>query len=663
MRRFILLCFCVLFMASSLAEVQLANIFADHMVIQRDQPIRVWGKGEPGENIHVKIGENENHTIVNKDSTWILLLKSMPAGGPVELQVSGNNRIVVTDILLGDVWVCGGQSNMEWTIIRTNNYERAVKNANSDRIRFIKVPKKRSFSLKEDIQPTKWKKALGDNILNFSAVGYYFGQYVHKEIGVPIGLISSNWGGTKVESWMSEDAISNFKDYDEDLEKIQSISMDLDDYEKIDDKVARQKLSAYYPENDKGIEEAWYQPEFDDSDWKEMEIPTAWEDAGLEEYDGVVWFRKKFKLTEALKNKRLFLRLGYINDFDVTWINGHRIGETLSQKIWRTYRVPAKYLNPDGENVIAVRVFDYGEKGGLDEARADKISFDLDKWKITDYTLRIDGTWKYQPSLKKEFKDVPLIDYIPLSISPNDYPCLLYNGMIGPITNFAMKGVIWYQGESNAKSREDAIFYRELFPAMIEDWRTHWNQEFPFLFVQLANFRKPAEQPVEGFWPYLRESQLKALNAPKTGMAVIIDIGDADDIHPRNKLDVSKRLGLAAMNKAYGKELVYSGPIYKTCKKKKNGFLIEFDHVGSGLVSQNRYGYINGFTIAGSDSQFVWAKAEIVSKDKIFVHQDGIKSPIAVRYGWADNPSDLCLYNKEGLPASPFRTDDWVDEE
>ncbi len=641
------------------SNVELASLFTDHMVLQRNQPVRIWGKGTPEAPVIIKIAGRTGQTVVDKDSTWAVLLNPFAAGGPYTLTVREENTLTVKDVMIGDVYICGGQSNMEWPVIRTENYEEAVQSAVHNQIRIFTVPRKRAFSVQHDIQPARWKIAAGEQILDFSAVGYYFGRFVHEETGIPLGLISSNWGGTCVESWMSESAMRAFPDYRKDLNAMQSIDMPLEVYEAKHNVMAMKKLSPYYPESDKGMLEQWHKTDYDDNHWQEMTIPTAWENAGLENYDGVVWFRKTFKLTEALKNKRLYLRLGFIYDFDITWINGNKIGETLSQKKWRSYKIPARYLNPEGENVIVIRVFDYGDRGGLDETRADKITLDLVKWQLTEQSLSVAGAWKYKPTLKQTFENIPEIDYDPVVVSPNQYPCLLYNGMIAPMTDFSIRGVIWYQGESNAHSIEDAFFYRTLFSAMIQDWRRQWHWEFPFLFVQLANFRKPAETPVEGKWPYLRESQTEALKLPKTGMAVIIDIGEAEDIHPRNKKDVGRRLGLSAMHYVYDKVLVHSGPIYHTHEKNENGILVKFKHTGSGLVSYDRYGYLNGFAIAGPDSQFVWSKAEIVSDHEVWVYQKGIQNPVAVRYGWADNPSDLCLYNKEGLPASPFRTDHW----
>ena len=388
---------------------------------------------------------------------------------------------------------------------------------------------------------------------------------------------------------------------------------------------------------------AWAGVSVDDSQWKQMELPGIWENSGLTGLNGVVWFRKSFYLNKTEANSNLGLSLAKIDDSDQVWVNGHLVGGlTQAYNVTREYEVDASQLVA-GENVIVVRVVDTGGGGGI----------------YGDPELLF-----YQSSIKKESlagQWLYKVGEVSLetAVRVNQTPTLLYNHMIHPIKDFPIKGVIWYQGESNS-GKEDAIKYRELFPKMIKDWRALWGiGDFPFLFVQLANFRQAKDQPDDSNWALLREAQSQTLAVPKTAQAVIIDIGEANDIHPRNKQDVGYRLALGARNLAYGEsELEYSGPSFEEMKVEGKAIRLKFSHTGGGLMAKDKYGYLKAFSIAGADKKFLWAQARIVG-DEVVVWSDQISKPVAVRYGWADNPDDANLYNKEGLPASPFRTDNW----
>jgi sialate O-acetylesterase len=375
-----------------------------------------------------------------------------------------------------------------------------------------------------------------------------------------------------------------------------------------------------------------------------MKLPVLWESAGLDGLDGFVWFRKEFDLPEEIAAKGVVIYLGPIDDSDISWVNGVKVGE-MQQKYNenRIYKVSPDVLRP-GRNVITVRVDDTGGGGG--------IWGKPEQMKIVsgDYEIPLAGTWRYRFS-------APEIKYdITSTVSPNSFPGLLFNGMIHPFLNYAVKGAIWYQGESNAGK---AYQYRTLFPLLITDWRAHWNNpDMPFLFVQLANYMQPRSEPGESAWAELREAQLMTLKLINTGMAVIIDIGEADDIHPKNKQDVGKRLALAALKVAYGQDIVYSGPIFEKMTVSGNKVVLEFKNIGGGLKIIDRYGYVKGFAVAGADRKFYWAKAYL-DQNRVVVSSDKVAVPVAVRYGWADNPDDANLYNAEGLPASPFRTDEW----
>jgi sialate O-acetylesterase len=430
------------------------------------------------------------------------------------------------------------------------------------------------------------------------------------------------------------------QDYKAAIDKIKS--MDIDQLQKNAENDIKKWQNAIANE-DPGIVNQWFMPSTDVSGWKTMRLPQAWEGAGLPALDGVVWYRKEVVIGAADAGKEAVISLGPIDDSDETYLNGVKVGKTENRyDSPRLYKVPAGSLKA-GVNVISIKVIDTGGGGGL---------WGLDNQvylEIAGNKLSLAGDWLYKVGL-----DLPAPKE---ASSPNSFPSLLFNAMISPLLNYPIKGVIWYQGENNAGNY---IKYRSLFPAMIKDWRNKWNMgDFTFLFVQLANYMEPPQSPQQSTWAGLREAQTMTLAEPKTGMAVIIDIGEAKNIHPANKDDVGYRLSLAALKVAYGKDLVYSGPLFKSLKIDGNKAILEFDHVGSGLVVKDKYGYLKSFAIAGADKKFVWARASLVEGNKIVVSCEAVKNPVAVRYAWADNPDDANLYNKEGLPASPFRTDNW----
>ncbi len=389
-------------------------------------------------------------------------------------------------------------------------------------------------------------------------------------------------------------------------------------------------------------EAIWAKPDYDDSRWGDMSLPGNWENQGLSGLDGVVWFRKTINLSADFVKQGITLSLGPIDDDDMTWVNGHLIGSMTGKwNVPRNYEIKPRYLKA-GANVITVRVKDTGGGGGF-HGKAEQLKLISESGEES-----LAGNWKYRIS-PDEFKATS-------RTSPNDHPTALFNGMINPLVPYAIQGVIWYQGESNAGR---AYEYRSLFPLLIKDWRQYWSDELDFYWVQLANFMEPSIQPGPSNWAELREAQAMALELPKTGMAVTIDIGEADDIHPQNKEDVGYRLALNALHKNYGKPLVYSGPVFEKMQIKGNKAILFFDHVGSGLQVNDKYGYLKGFTIAGKDQQFHWAQARIVG-NHVEVYSPEVEEPVAIRYAWADNPDDANLYNLEGLPAAPFRTDEWT---
>lgn len=624
------------------AQLRLPEIYQDHMVIQRDQPIRIWGWASPSEEIVVRLHGESVSGMADRQGRWALTLSALPAGGPYELTVEGSTRIVLSDILVGDVWICGGQSNMAWKVRETDFVEQDQRFLSKNQVRLFTADMAMDYKPKDDLSSGGWMTLARDNVLDFSAVGYHFGKYLQQELNVPIGLISANLGATAVETWMSNEALMDFPQFQEEVGPIVKANKNFDE---LVSEFEKRKGSWYHKTylKGRGIEEAWYKPETNPQEWRAIAAAgNTWEEEPeLKDFDGAVWFRTTFDLPENYLHENFLISLGQIDNYDIAWVNGKQIGETFGRHNHRNYSVPVTALKRKG-NVLVVRVFDTGGIGGFTTSPF---------W--ASPTLA--GEWVYRKGdafVSKGFRRPNLPNATPFSS-----PGVLFNGMIAPLTAFPIKGVIWYQGESNASR---AYEYRELFPAMIRDWRSHWGQgNFPFLYVQLANYMREPELPAESSWAELREAQAMALRLDNTGMATAIDIGDANDIHPRNKADVGKRLGQSAMKVAYKKENTsWSGPIFTTMEKDGEWVTLSFDHVGGGLVTKDRYGYIRGFQVAGADKKFYWAQA-FIDGDRVRVRSKDVNDPVAVRYAWADNPGRLDLYNAEGLPALPFRTDDW----
>ena len=622
------------------AEVTLTKIFSSNMVLQRDIPIKLWGKAAPREKISIYFHEDSVLVKADKKGNWQTQLPAIPAGGPFELRIKGKNEIILTNILVGDVWVCSGQSNMEWPLQAVRNAEEELANAAHPRIRLFTVEKKTSTMPLDDCQSAGWMVCSPESAAAFSAVGYFFGRKLNDDLDIPIGLIHTSWGGTNAETWTSTPSI-------EKLPGFEGTGAELASYNE-EAMIAAQRakiesITGPLPAKDMGMEgdkPLWASPENNFNSWKTMDLPQLWETTGLDGLDGIVWFEKEFTLDQADLGEDILVSLGPIDDSDITWLNGIEIGRTTQKyNESRLYKVSKEHLKV-GKNIIVVRVEDTGGGGGIYGVSEDIYV------KAGTKKVNLAGSWSYRIG-RGDFT---------LSTGPNSMPSLLYNAMIHPIINYGIKGAIWYQGESNAGR---AYEYRSLFPAMITDWRQSWGLgDFPFLFVQLANFMQPKPQPGESEWAELREAQTMTLSLPHTGMATIIDIGEANDIHPKNKQDVGKRLAISALKVAYNKDVVPSGPMYKGMQIDGKKAIISYNYIGSGFFLKDKYGYVNGFAVAGKDKVFHWAKAEI-SGDKIIVWSEKVTNPVAVRYGWADNPDDLNLYNMEGLPAVPFRTDDW----
>ena len=642
MKRIFLLSTLALLMTSPVsAQFSLSRLVSDNMVLQRNQENPVWGWAPPGGGVELSMLGKTYNAVADLDGKWRITLSPMDAGGPYEMTVkSGAEQLLVKNILIGEVWVCSGQSNMEWTLFNTDDAAAEIGAAKDDLIRHFKVPREGSFALEDKLPGGEWVVNDPKTAGQFTAVGYYFAKELRKKLNVPVGLINTSWGGSSIEAWTAADV-----QMEGNSREALALLQQNREKERMMNRKKLEAVTGPLPLKDAGMDgnnPVWAGFMLDDREWDAMELPQLWEEAQLPHLDGIVWFRKTITLSEEMANAGIELGLAKIDDSDQVWVNGKKVGgmEQAYNEL-RKYRVDPQILKA-GENLIAVRVEDTGGGGGIyGDAANLYVSSGSEK-------LTLAGDWKYKVG-----------EYREAVAGSHQTPTMLYNYMIHPMLGYGIKGAIWYQGESNAGGTR-AFTYREQFPAMIADWRQKWGQgDFPFLFVQLANFMPALAEPADSDWAMLRESQSQTLaSSPNTGQAVIIDIGEADDIHPRNKKDVGYRLALGARKVAYGEDLVYSGPVYRSHEINADKVVLQFDHQGSGLMARDKYGYLKGFAIAGADQKFYWAKATI-SGDKVVVWSEKVPQPVAVRYGWANNPDDANLYNQEGLPASPFRTDDW----
>jgi sialate O-acetylesterase len=621
------------------AEIRLPGFFTHYMVLQRDAPVRIWGWADKSENVEIAFSGQKIKTRADKTGRWEIFLKEMTAGGPFTLIVKGkDNQIEVNDILIGDVWYCGGQSNMEMKLKECYNQEEEIHRADYPLIRSLRVPKVMNTSPQDDFR-SNWEVCSSTTAGDFSAVGYFFARDLFLELNVPIGILNVSWGGTGIEAWTGKKALLDLPE-----EIFSQYSPALDDsfeenYNMLDDSRNAYREAVKF---DPGIKERWFEHHTDCSNWNEIDVPAQWSRTEIGEIIGNVWYKNQIVIAKKDVNKPAILSLGIIDDNDETWVNGIKIGSTIRTSR-RLYQIPQGVLK-EGINSITVLLHNISRDGGM---LSDGYKYYL-QVEGKDTKIPLSGKWKYKKSVSNR-------DYNYVESYPNPAPTLLYNSMTHPLTKFRMKGVIWYQGEHNV---ENAYEYRTLFPNLINSWRKEWGYDFPFYWVQLANLMELDKTPKESNWAELREAQSMTLSVPKTGQAVIYDIGDAEDVHPKNKKDVGKRLSLIALHKDYGKnDIVFSGPTFHAIEVKGNKIIISFDNIGTGLQSSDKYGYVKGFAIAGKDRMFKWAKAYI-ENGQVIVYNENIAQPVAVRYAWGNN-TDAGLFNKEGLPAIPFRTDNW----
>ncbi|HEU5054640.1 MAG TPA: sialate O-acetylesterase [Hanamia sp.] len=636
------------------SQVKLPQILRDSMILQRNMPINIWGWASKGEKVKIKFNGKSYSTRTDNNGNWKLQLPAMKAGGPYTMNISGKNKITLHDILIGDVWFCSGQSNMVHQIkLHSVYYPDAIPNAHYPEIRQFWVPNVTNLQEPQDDLPFGyWKSANPEDVQDFSAVAYFFAKALYEKYHVPIGIINSSWGGVPIEAFMSSDALKGFPsimktvDHNKDTAFLNSLKR----------RNFGGNMNMQRP-RDKGLTGPipWYDPSYVPKEWRPIGIPGYWEDQGLKDLNGVVWYRKEIDVPQSMIGKPAKVFLGRIVDANTLYINGKEVGNTTYQYPQRRYPVPDSLLKT-GKNLFVIRVTNNFGKGGFVPDKPYELIAGGD-------TVDLKGYWKYK--VGEVF--IPRTRFGGgggFGFSPQNAPTALYNTMVAPEINYTIKGFVWYQGESNAGR---AAEYAKLLPAMIEDWRAKWKEgNIPFLFVQLPGFGDYDYLPSDGQWAVLRNSQLQSLSVPNTAMAVAIDLGEWNDIHPDRKKPVGNRLALAAEKLAYGEDVVYSGPLYKSSNIDGDSIIISFTHTGTGLIfkSADDSAYTSplpgdvegGFTIAGVDKKYVWAKAKIEG-DQVVVWSDEVKDPKYVRYAWADNPVNPNLYNKEGLPASPFETD------
>jgi len=616
------------------AQLKLPRLISDGMVLQRDTELTLWGWASPGEKVILEFKDEIFQTITDENEKWEIELPPQKNGGPYTLKFSAKNEINVENVVFGDVWICSGQSNMElWMGRVREKYLDVIAESENVMIRQFLVPDKYDFKKEHnDLDGGEWTMANPQSVLGFSAVAYFFAREIYDHNQIPIGLINVALGGSPVKAWMSEEALKQFPSSYKEMQRFKDDQL-IRDIEAAD----KQRSDSWYKiinELDQGLiaEPEWSQKGVDDHDWEIVQIPGYWIDAGA---NGAYWFRRKLNIPESHVGKPAKLWLGRIVDQDFAYINGKLVGTTGYQYPPRRYNVDSLILEEG--NTITVRVISQRGRGEFVPDKPYYLTVDGD-------TFQLSGEWKYKlGATMKPMEEQTFIRWKPGG---------LYNGMISPLTAYKIKGVIWYQGESNADEPES---YEEAFSAMINNWRDAWNQdeEFPFLYVQLANFMEETDEPVESKWAELRQAQLETLSISNTSMAVTIDLGEWNDIHPLNKKDVGFRLALLARKLAYNEtDLNASSPVPIKATFSENHVVVTFNK-GSGNLTTRDGKSTKHFALSNNDKNFYWAKAEIIGNE-IKIWNDQVPNPTSVRYAWSNNPASANLTSEVGLPVSPF---------
>ncbi|MDR1055428.1 MAG: hypothetical protein LBL90_06310 [Prevotellaceae bacterium] len=624
-------------------SLSLAHVFTENMVLQRNKTNKIWGRATPFAKVFMELDNRKYQAKTDDNGDWCIEIDTLKAGGPYSLLcICGNDSLSLQNIWVGDIWLCSGQSNMEFSVGNFLWCEEEVKIAGNEQIFFYTLPNTMDLVPVSKIPQASWYPATGDALRALSATAYFFAKNIQPKIGVPVGLIVSDWSGTAIEPWMSKEAIALFSQYSEALVELNANTLSREKVNAAFAELRENGWDADYYLKGAGMEEKWYLPETDFSDWKSIKFPNYWEDAnvGLDNFDGAVWFKTSFDLPENFKLDSFQIFLDYVKDYNIAWINGQQIGETFGSKNWSNYYASAKYLKAK-DNILVVRVFNVEGKGGFNYHPL---------WE----SEILAGNWVFRPDYaidSEEFLKPMIFDKNPFSD-----PTVLYNAMIYPLLNYSLTGFVWYQGESNVGRGYE---YRHIFPTMITDWRKQFNQgDLPFYYVQLANFGTSATQPQDSDWAELRESQTAALQLPNTGMAVAIDIGESHDIHPQNKQEIGRRLALLALDKTYGESIESESPHFNNVLFER-GKAVIFIGSATFIKKCDDSKSIRAFALAGADSIFHWAEYVEIKDNRIIVSSSKVSNPVAVRYAWSKNPGELNICNSARLPLAPFRSDDW----
>ncbi|NCD71015.1 sialate O-acetylesterase [Mucilaginibacter agri] len=638
--RYILILCLLAYTALAKADIRLPALISDGMVLQRNTILNVWGWAQPGEKVEIKFAGKSIRVTTNGTGNWLVKFPPLKAGGPYIMDIKGKNHILVNDILIGDVWFCSGQSNMVLPMDRVKEkYLDEIENANFPQIRNFFLPTVSDVAkVHEDTPPGKWLAANPANVLTFGAASWFFAKQLYSKYHVPVGIINSSVGGTPIQAWITAEGIKEIPQYSSRVEKFKDTAY----LASLLKPKPTAKTDDLQP--DKGLTEAvkWYDTTYVPNHWHHFWMPGYWADQGVKNLNGVVWFRKEINLPTDVAGKPGKLLMGRIVDADQTYVNGKLVGNITYQYPPRRYEVPSGLLKA-GKNTIVIRITNTAGKGGFVPDKSNDLI-------IGDQRIDLRGDWTYK--VGQVFSPAKYEGEAPFSAQ--NEPTGLYNTMVAPVINYRVKGFVWYQGEANSGKPNE---YLSLLKALITDWRSKWgDNKLPFVYAQLPNFMEVQYSPSESQWAELREAQLKALSIPNTGMAVTIDVGEWNDIHPLDKKDVGERLALAAEKVAYGDQaIVSSGPLFQSAKVDGDKILVSFSSIGKGLMVKEG-GELQQFAIAGSDKKFVWGVAKIEG-NQVVVSSPQIPHPAYVRYAWADNPENPNLYNQEGLPASPFRTD------
>jgi sialate O-acetylesterase len=632
-----------------IAAITVPSIFGDHMVLQANQPIPVWGWAAPGEKIAVRLGNTELLTTADPQGNWQVRLPARPAAVDQVLTLQGVNTLQFTDVLVGEVWLGSGQSNMQWPVSQTRFSSQDVSQAANSRIRLFTVERAISILPETNCKGT-WQVCNPRTVAGFSAVAYFFGRKLERELKTPVGLINSSWGGTRIEPWTPFAALGKIPGFEGQITSVEALRAGMDklmrDYELQIKEAHSKRAAALALEADETQGSEYRRADYNDRDWPVIAVQGVnWEKTVLTNFDGVVWYRHSVEIPADWAGQDLEMRLGPVDEMDVTWFNETRVGgmglmrkeEIQYWDVPRVYKVPGSAVKA-GRNTITVRVIDTGYAGGIWGAAPGDMKLVLASGK-TDLSVALAGNWKYKVALK----------FIPVPKSPTSTatPTTLYNAMINPVVPYGIRGALWYQGEANVS---EGVLYTHKMRALIEGWRTAWGQgDFPFYYVQLAPYVYGTNTLV---LPQLWDAQRQALAIKNTGMAVTTDLGNMRDIHPRRKVEVGERLALWALAQTYGQtNVVCSGPLVKAAVREEGNLRLTFEGWGGGLVGREGDS-LSWFDIAGADGQFVHAMATIEGST-VRVWSDQVAVPTRVRYGFATE-AEPELFNAEGLPASPF---------